>query len=113
MLNEDVPLPKPEKMTLGHITSELELRGLSTTGSRSELNRRLTQDDLSNFFSLYVSIKCIIFSPKNLYRQTRLTKTFKHESTYLASIYFLFKVQSSFDADIFTIFRRKSNTRLK
>lgn len=49
MLNEDVPLPKPEKMTLGQITSELELRGLSTTGSRSELNGRLTQDDLSIF----------------------------------------------------------------
>lgn len=47
MLNEDIPLPKPEKMTLGQITSELELRGLSTTGSRSELNGRLTQDDLS------------------------------------------------------------------
>eukprot|EP00105_Crassostrea_gigas_P038494 XP_019922642.1 PREDICTED: uncharacterized protein LOC105327901 [Crassostrea gigas] len=47
MLNEDVPLPKPEKMTLGQITSELELRGLSTTGSRSELNGRLTQDDLT------------------------------------------------------------------
>lgn len=49
MLNEDIPLPKPEKMTLGQITSELELRGLSTTGSRSELNGRLTQDDLSIF----------------------------------------------------------------
>lgn len=47
MLNEDIPLPKPEKMTLGQITSELELRGLSTAGSRSELNGRLTQDDLS------------------------------------------------------------------
>lgn len=47
MLNEDIPLPKPEKMTLGQITSELELRGLSTTGLRSELNGRLTQDDLS------------------------------------------------------------------
>lgn len=47
MLNEDIPLPKPEKMTLGQITSELELRGLSITGSRSELNGRLTQDDLS------------------------------------------------------------------
>lgn len=61
MLNEDVPLPKPEKMTLGQITSELELRGLSTTGSRSELNRRLTQDDLSNFFHYTCPLSVLFF----------------------------------------------------
>lgn len=59
MLNEDIPLPKPEKMTLGQITSELELRGLSTTGSRSELNGRLTQDDLSKAIDYLLKKKLI------------------------------------------------------
>lgn len=59
MLNEDIPLPKPEKMTLGQITSELELRGLSTTGLRSELNGRLTQDDLSKAIDYLLKKKLI------------------------------------------------------
>ncbi|XP_062579219.1 uncharacterized protein LOC134241150, partial [Saccostrea cucullata] len=46
-LNEDVPLPKPDKMTLGQITAELVQRSLSTRGSRSEQNERLTKDDLT------------------------------------------------------------------
>lgn len=59
MLNEHIPLPKPEKMTLGQITSELELRGLSTTGLRSELNGRLTQDDLSKAIDYLLKKKLI------------------------------------------------------
>lgn len=59
MLNEDIPLRKPEKMTLGQITSELELRGLSTTGLRSELNGRLTQDDLSKAIDYLLKKKLI------------------------------------------------------
>lgn len=59
MLNEDIPLPKPEKMTLGQIMSELELRGLSTTGLRSELNGRLTQDDLSKAIDYLLKKKLI------------------------------------------------------
>lgn len=47
MLIKDSAMPKPDTLTLGQITSGLELRGLSTIGTRSELNERLTQDDLS------------------------------------------------------------------
>ena len=50
-LNEDIPLPRPDKMTLGQISAELSVRGLVTTGSRQELNARLEQDDLSKKFT--------------------------------------------------------------
>lgn len=46
-LNEDIPLPKPDTMTLGQIVAELKSRNLSMTGSRQELNERLKKDDLS------------------------------------------------------------------
>lgn len=72
MLNEDIPLPKPEKMTLGQITSELELRGLSTTGLRSELNGRLTQDDLSK------AIDYLLKKNPNLYTCNCLITRFLH-----------------------------------
>ena len=56
-LNEDVPLPRPDKMTLGQISAELSVRGLLTTGSRQELNARLEQDDLSKkFIAKYTDI---------------------------------------------------------
>lgn len=47
ILKENVISPKPDKMTLGQLKLELEIRGLSTTGSKEELIWRLTQDDLS------------------------------------------------------------------
>lgn len=58
MLNKDTAVPKPDTLTLGQITSELELRGLSTIGTRSELNERLTQDDLSTNLHLKNSDLC-------------------------------------------------------
>lgn len=47
ILKENVISPKPDMMTLGQLKLELEIRGLSTTGSKEELIWRLTQDDLS------------------------------------------------------------------
>ncbi|XP_062593831.1 uncharacterized protein LOC134255325, partial [Saccostrea cucullata] len=45
--NADIQSPKPDKMTHGQIIAELERRRLSTDGSRSDLNERLSLDDLS------------------------------------------------------------------
>lgn len=60
MLNKENAVPKPDTMTKGQIKSELELRGLSTIGTKSELKARLTQDDLSTNIHLNVeNIICI------------------------------------------------------
>lgn len=60
MLNKENAVPKPDTMTIGQIKSELELRGLSTIGTKSELKARLTQDDLSTNIHLNVEhIICI------------------------------------------------------
>lgn len=47
MLNEDILLLKLEKMILGQITFELELRGLFIIGLRLEFNGCFIQDDFS------------------------------------------------------------------
>lgn len=45
MIYETGPCPRPEILTEGQIKSTLEERNLSSNGTRSELNARLTQDN--------------------------------------------------------------------
>lgn len=45
MIYETVPCPRSEILTEGQIKSTLEERNLSSNGTRSELNARLTQDN--------------------------------------------------------------------
>lgn len=45
MIYETGPCPRPEILTEGQIKSTLEERNLSSNGTRSELNARLTQEN--------------------------------------------------------------------
>lgn len=59
MLNKENAAPKPDTMIIGQIKSELERRGLSTIGTKSELKARLTQDDLSTNIHLNILLKTL------------------------------------------------------
>lgn len=48
MIYETGPCPRPEILTEGQIKSILEERNLSSNGTRSELNARLTQNNYGN-----------------------------------------------------------------
>lgn len=62
MIYETGLCPRPEIMTDGQIKSELEARNLSSNGSRSELNSRLTTDNYGNHIviSVHAYLSCLL-----------------------------------------------------